>query len=62
MIRDDCDYATHMDYVHFNPVKHGLVDSPADWPFSSFHRCISDGIYPVGWAGGVEVPEAGERP
>ena len=61
-IRDDCDYAAHMDYVHFNPVKHGLVDSPADWPFSSFHRCISDGIYPVGWAGGVEVPEAGERP
>jgi hypothetical protein len=36
-IRDDRDFAAHMDYTHFNPVKHGLVAHPADWPHSSFH-------------------------
>ncbi len=61
-IRDDRDYAVHMDYVHFNPVRHGLVDSPADWPFSSFRRCGARGIYPVGWlVGSVDLAEAGER-
>jgi putative transposase len=60
-IRDDRDYAAHMDYVHFNPVKHGLVSSPRDWPFSSFHRCVAAGIYPIGWAHGLELREAGER-
>src|SRR4051812_6784057 len=37
-IRDDPDFAAHLDYIHFNPVKHGLVPRPADWPHSSFHR------------------------
>jgi putative transposase len=40
-----------MDYVHFNPVKHGLVKSPADWPFSSFARCVARGLYPADWIG-----------
>jgi putative transposase len=35
-IRDDQDYAAHFDYIHFNPVKHGLVGHPADWPHSTF--------------------------
>jgi putative transposase len=61
-IRDDRDYATHLDYVHFNPVKHGLVDHPADWPFSSFHRCVARGIYPVTWSdSGGPPPQRGER-
>jgi putative transposase len=61
-IRDDRDYAAHMDYTHFNPVKHGLVDDPADWPYSSFRRCVADGLYPSGWMGGGEAPEeTGER-
>jgi len=46
MIRDDRDYAAHMDYVHFNPIKHGLVAEAADWPCSSFHRCVERGVYP----------------
>jgi len=50
-IRDDGDYALHMDYIHFNPVKHGLVADAADWPYSSFHRCVANGLYPVGWDG-----------
>jgi putative transposase len=43
-IRNDRDYAAHMDYSHFNPVKHGLVAKPSDWPFSSFHRAVSVGL------------------
>jgi len=61
-IRDDRDYAVHMDYVHFNPIKHGLVDRPADWPFSSFRRCIARGLWAADWLGGGPEPsEAGER-
>jgi putative transposase len=52
-IRDDADYASHMDYVHFNPVKHGLAEHAADWPFSSFRRAVAQGIYPADWGGGV---------
>jgi putative transposase len=60
-IRDDRDYAAHMDYTHFNPVKHGLAAHPADWPFSSFHRCVAAGLYPAVWMGGSEEMEVGER-
>jgi len=51
-IRNDADFAAHMDYVHFNPVKHGLVRAVADWPYSTFHRLLRSGIYPPDWAGG----------
>ena len=61
-IRDDRDYAAHMDYTHFNPVKHGLARNAADWPFSSFRRCVAKGIYPRDWVkAGDEVAAAGER-
>ena len=62
-IRDDDDYVAHLDYTHFNPVKHGLVANALDWPFSSFRACIERGLYPPQWAGGVggDVAEAGER-
>jgi REP-associated tyrosine transposase len=61
-IRDDRDYAAHMDYVHFNPVKHGLVEHSVEWPHSSFRRCVAGGLYPAGWLGGSgEPPEMGER-
>jgi len=61
-IRDDRDYAAHMDYIHFNPVKHGLAQGPGDWPFSSFQRCIAQGLYPTDWLGGdAEPTETGER-
>jgi putative transposase len=49
-IRDDADYAAHMDYIHFNPVKHGLVENVADWPHSTFHRYVRHGLYPPDWA------------
>jgi len=61
-IRDDRDYARHMDYVHFNPVKHGHVACAADWPYSSFRRCVVAGIYPEDWGGGQTVEGGfGER-
>jgi len=61
-IRDDWDFAADLDYMHFNPVKHGLVERPADWPHSSFRRCVASGLYPAGWmAGSGEPHETGER-
>jgi putative transposase len=50
VIRDERD-ATHFDYIHFNPVKHGWADKVVDWPFSSFHRYLRSGIYDANWAG-----------
>jgi putative transposase len=61
-IRDDRDYAVHLDYIHFNPVKHGLVEQPVDWPYSSFGRCVKAGLHPADWIGGGDDPAvAGER-
>ena len=53
-IRDEADFRAHMDYVHINPVKHGLVKRVADWPHSTFHRLVKSGMYPADWAGGFE--------
>jgi len=50
-IRDDDDFARHVDYVHINPVKHRLVTRVKDWPHSSFHRMVELGLYPDDWAG-----------
>lgn len=52
-IRDETDFARHVDYIHINPVKHGLVAQVRDWPHSSFHRMVRLGIYPQDWAGDV---------
>jgi len=45
LIRDETDYQQHIDYIHWNPVKHGWVESVKDWPHSSFHRYVRDGVY-----------------
>src|SRR5690606_9629635 len=52
-IRDEHDYWRHMDYLHINPVKHGLVERVADWPYSSFHRLVGAGVYGGEWGGVV---------
>ena len=49
-IRDDVDFARHVDYVHINPVKHGLVNRVRDWAPSSFRRHVELGNYPIDWA------------
>lgn len=55
LIRDEEDFRAHMDYVHINPFKHGLVSCVVDWPYSTFHRLVKMGIYPSNWAGGCEI-------
>ena len=50
-ICDEGDFARHADYIHINPVKHGLVTRVRDWPHSSFHRLVREGVYPADWAG-----------
>ena len=62
-IRDDKDLEAHVDYVHFNPVKHGLAARVRDWPHSSFHRFVKEGRLPADWGGaGAEATgKFGER-
>ena len=52
VIRDDEDYARHVDYIHYNPVKHGHCVRAVDWPYSPFQRWVERGVYPVDWAAG----------
>ena len=60
-IRNEDDYRRHMDYVYINPVKHGYVQRVIDWPYSTFHRDVSIGLYLPDWAGDVADFDAGER-
>jgi putative transposase len=58
-IRDEQDFARHADYTHWNPVKHGQVKYVSDWPYSSFHRYVREGIYPSDWATGTNGDAGG---
>ena len=51
LIRDEADWGRHVDYIHYNPVRHGLAQSPGEWPYSSFHRFVRQGMYEQDWAG-----------
>ncbi|MEQ8847782.1 MAG: hypothetical protein RIC11_08540 [Botrimarina sp.] len=51
-IEDDEDFERHFDYVHYNPVKHGLVACPGEWPASSFQSWVRRGVYPQQWGCG----------
>jgi putative transposase len=53
LIRDDDDLARHIDYIHFNPVRHGLVPRVADWPHSSFHQYVARGDLSLDWGGDI---------
>ncbi|MGD2181334.1 REP-associated tyrosine transposase [Lusitaniella coriacea] len=55
LIRDEQDFNRHCDYIHYNPVHHGLCNSPQDWAFSTVHRFIREGVYPPGWGGNGEM-------
>jgi putative transposase len=48
-LRDERDYERHVDYVHYNPVKHGLVKTVAEWPYSTFHQFVKRGVYASTW-------------
>lgn len=57
VIRDEQDYRNHVDYIHINPVKHGLVDRAIDWPHSSIHRYVREGLCDPGWVAEPFVKE-----
>lgn len=59
LIRDEADLQRHVDYIHYNPVKHGYVACAQDWPYSTFHRYVREGIYPMDW-GAAESQLTGE--
>ena len=62
-LRDEGDVGRHCDYIHYNPVKHGYVQSVENWPFSSFRKFVPSGLYPVDWGGviGADQSDFGER-
>jgi putative transposase len=64
-VRDESDLKRCVDYIHWNPRKHKLVDRVKDWEYSTFHRFVSNGEYGIDWGGedptpGYEAPEWGE--
>ncbi len=59
-IRDETDYNHHMDYIHYNPVKHGLVNSVNDWSYSTFQHLCTSGVYSQEWGEDIAL-DAGER-
>jgi putative transposase len=58
-IRDENDLARHVDYIHFNPVKHGYVSRVCDWPHSSFERYVAKGLLPADWGGDMKEMSGG---
>nr|WP_314628830.1 transposase [uncultured Janthinobacterium sp.] len=62
VLRDARDLARHVEYIHYNPVKHGLVSKVIDWPYSSFHRYVALGWCAADWGGdGVDVAGVGRE-
>ena len=63
LIRNEVDYERHVDYIHYNPVKHGYVDKAVDWPFSSIHRYIKDRYVVPNWGviDSIDDLSVGER-
>jgi putative transposase len=59
LIRDEDDLSRHVDYIHYNPVKHGWVSSPVEWKYSSFMKYVRDGFYTLDWSEGRELFEGG---
>jgi putative transposase len=58
VIRDDTDLSNHIDYIHFNPVKHGYVLNPEDWELSSFKKYCDKGYYVGNWSPSQKIQEA----
>jgi len=57
LIRDEQDLQRHVEYINYNPVKHGLVQASVDWPYSSFHQFVSRGLYPAEWGAAVNAQD-----
>jgi putative transposase len=59
LIRNDRDFSAHLEYIHLNPVRHGFVSAPRDWPYSTFSKWVANGSYDVAWgaSGTVSLPD-----
>ncbi len=58
LLRDEKDFQHHLDYIHYNPVKHGYVTRPYDWEYSSFQRFVKNGVYDKNWGASlIEMPK-----
>ena len=58
-IRNESDFSRHVDYIHYNPVKHSIVSQAVDWPYSSFHRYVRQGLLPPDWGGVIDSASSG---
>ncbi len=58
LIRDREDFNRHLDYIHWNPVKHGYAATVREWPYSSFHRYVKQAVYPLEWGGAGKENES----
>lgn len=61
LIRNQADYDRHVDYIHYNPVKHGHVVSPGQWPYSSFHQWVKNGMLEPDWQPDEETIKANKE-
>jgi putative transposase len=61
LITDEKDYENHINYIHYNPVKHGLVEKASGWPWTSLHHMIEAGIFPTDWGEQVHIPDGTGR-
>ena len=55
LIRDEREFAAHMNCVHIDPMKHGLVSRVVEWPHSTFHRMVERGVFVLNWSGGTDL-------
>ena len=55
LIRNESDLIRHVEYIHYNPVKHGKVNSPSEWQYSSFNRYVQEGLYPFNWGSSQNI-------
>lgn len=55
-IRNEADLQAHLDYIHYNAVKHGFVCRARDWPYSTFETWVERGVYDPNW-GSDEMPK-----
>ncbi len=62
MLRDERDFEQHVEYIHYNPVKHGYAASPLEWPHSSFRRYVEAGVYEGNWGQGqMDIEDVGHE-
>ncbi len=59
-IRDEADFSHHLDYIYINPVKHHYVNHVRDWPYSTFHRDVTRGLYPSHWGADLDLSKYAE--